>query len=100
MSKKDDPSTGAPLPPPVREHLGRELRAAYVEKQDKPAYLGDPALPLSFDEPLTRLVKKERASRRKRAHEQGIAAVETALETLGEDAATLPTRPGQDKADS
>jgi hypothetical protein len=93
MTKKDDSGAGAPLPPPVREHLGRELRAAYVTKQEKPAYLGDPALPLSFDEPLNRLAKKERTSRRKRAHEQGIAAVETALETLADDTTALPSSP-------
>lgn len=33
------------LPRPVQEHLARQLRATYVETLEKPAYLGDPALP-------------------------------------------------------
>jgi hypothetical protein len=33
----------------VQEHLARQLRATYLEMQDKPAYLGDPALPPEFD---------------------------------------------------
>jgi hypothetical protein len=85
MNEKDDHIATEPLPPPVREHLGRELRAAYVAHEDKPAYLGDPALPLAFDEPLHRLAKQERTSRRKRARDRGIAAVESALEQADGD---------------
>jgi hypothetical protein len=80
MTDQNDNTESRPLPQPVREHLGRELRAAYVTKQDMPAYLGDPALPLAFDEPLRRLDKKERTERRKRAHDQGVSAVGSALE--------------------
>jgi hypothetical protein len=85
MTGKDHDQPNAPLPQPVREHLGRELRAAYIQKQEKPAYLGDPALPLAFDEPLNRLASKERVARRRRAREEGIAAVETALEHSDDD---------------
>jgi hypothetical protein len=61
------------LPRLVQEHLARQLRAAYLEIQDKPAYLGDPALPAEFDRHLLRL------SRRQRAAENGLAAVARAL---------------------
>jgi hypothetical protein len=62
-----------PLPRLVQEHLARQLRVTYLEMQDKPAYLGDPALPPEFDIHLLRL------SRRQRASEQGLAAVAAAL---------------------
>jgi hypothetical protein len=62
-----------PLPRIVQEHLARELRAIYLEMQDRPAYLGDPALPPEFDVPLLRMAMRQRAS------EQGFAAVAAAL---------------------
>jgi hypothetical protein len=61
----------------VQEHLGRQLRATYVEAQDRPVYLGDPALPPQFDEHLYRLAARE--SPRERARLQGLAAVAAAL---------------------
>ena len=70
------------LPRPVQEHLARQLRAAYVETQDKPAFLGDPALPVAFDEHLHALRSVEIARERERAGEQGLAAVSTALGRL------------------
>lgn len=67
------------LPRPIQEHLARHLRAAYVEQEDRPAYLGDPALPVAFDEHLYRLAADERSRERQRAGECGLAAVTTAL---------------------
>jgi hypothetical protein len=97
MNEKDDHIATEPLPPPVREHLGRELRAAYVAHEDKPAYLGDPALPLAFDEPLHRLAAQERTSRRQRARDRGIAAVESALE---QEEADLPPPSDQEQGEA
>ena len=68
------------LPKSVAEHLGKELRAALQEGQQAPAYLGDPALPPDFDEYLNRLAEHERRRGAGRAREQGLAAVEAALQ--------------------
>ena len=65
------------LPRLVQEHLARQLRAKYLELQDKPAYLGDPALPPDFEAHLYRL------SARQRAGEHGMAAVAAALGVRG-----------------
>jgi hypothetical protein len=67
------------LPRDVRDHLGRKLRATYLEIQEKPAYLGDPALPRHFDEPVYRLTML--CSERERASRSGLAAVAAALGT-------------------
>ena len=68
----------AALPRPVQEHLARQLRAEYHIGEDKPAFLGDPALPPLFDGPLHRLAEKER----EKIHERGVEAVEEALSDL------------------
>jgi hypothetical protein len=78
--RKERAGTGVALSRPVQEHLARQLRAAYYERQDRPAFLGDPALPVEFDEHLYRLWSSETAHRRRRANECGIAAVRAALE--------------------
>jgi hypothetical protein len=70
---------GAALPRPIQEHLARQLRAAYHERQDKPAFLGDVTLPREFDDYLYRLWSSETAHRRKRASACGLAAVQAAL---------------------
>jgi hypothetical protein len=87
--ERDDPphdgeAPEATLPRPVQEHLARQLRAAYVETQDKPAFLGDPALPPAFDEHLYALRASETARERERASTSGLSAVSTALESLDE----------------
>jgi hypothetical protein len=61
------------LPKPVQEHLGRKLRAAYYETSDRPAYVGDPAIPPELDTHVRRLEQRERI------HVKGIEAVEEAL---------------------
>jgi hypothetical protein len=63
------------LPRPIQEHLARQLRAEYHRTEDKPAFLGDPAVPALFDEHLHRLEEKEREI----IHERGVDAVEAAL---------------------
>ena len=70
----------AALPRPIQEHLGQQLRATLFESQEKPAFLGDPALPTTFDDYLHRLRLNERARERRRASEYGIAAVAAALQ--------------------
>ena len=70
---------------PVQERLGRELRVTYGAIEAKPAFLGDPALPPQFDEPVRRF------QRAQKAHETGVAAVERALADLGG-----PEKPGDD----
>ncbi|HYF56563.1 MAG TPA: hypothetical protein VEA41_20080 [Salinarimonas sp.] len=65
--------TYAVLDAAARERLGRELRTALDADEAKPAFLGDPALPPDFDEPVRRL------HRARKAHETGVAAVERAL---------------------
>jgi hypothetical protein len=58
----------------IQEYLGQKLRAAYNEVAEKPAYLGDPALPLQIEEQLLEL------ETRVRAHRTGTEAVREALE--------------------
>src|SRR3954463_8548603 len=48
------------LPKPVQEHLGRKLRAAYYETGDRPAYVGDPAIPPELDTHVRKLEQRER----------------------------------------
>jgi hypothetical protein len=57
----------------VQDHLGQKLRAAYAEGEDKPAYLGDPALPPTLEHKLLELEKSEEV------HEKGVEAVKDAL---------------------
>ncbi|KAA2244207.1 hypothetical protein [Salinarimonas soli] len=76
---------------PVQERLGRELRVAYGTIEAKPAFLGDPALPPQFDEPVRRL------HRAQKAHATGVAAVERALSGLGSDADEPPAPPRHEK---
>jgi hypothetical protein len=74
LEPKPVPDEEAPsLPKPVQEHLGQKLRAAYYETSDRPAYLGDPAIPPELDAHVRRLEQRERV------HVKGIEAVEEAL---------------------
>ncbi len=71
----DEAAGDAALPRPIQEHLARQLRAEYHRTEDKPAFLGDPAVPAVFDEHLHRLEEKER----EKIGERGLEAVEAAL---------------------
>ena len=73
-----DEAAVAPLPRPLQEHLAQQLRAEYQLVADKPAFLGDPALPVEFEIQLNRL------DRREKVHERGIEAVKAAL-NLGDE---------------
>jgi hypothetical protein len=63
-----------PLPRDIREHLGRQLRSAYNADAEKPAYLGDPAVPPHFE----RLIRRIEVSEKVR--EIGVEAVRQALQ--------------------
>ncbi|MGY2049271.1 hypothetical protein [Methylobacterium sp. JK268] len=66
------------LPPPVRDHLALQLRAAYNRQSAKPDYLGDPALPPHLAPPLRRL------ERRLTAQDAGTEAVAAALAAIAD----------------
>ncbi len=87
MAERSGHAKGKPprIDRPVQERLGRELRAAYDTTEPKPAFLGDPALPPDFDEPVRRLHQSHKA------HQTGVAAVERALSDL-----TGPEAPDED----
>jgi len=75
--------SGVVLPRPIQEHLGQQLRTTYnAEESEKPAYLGDTALPLEFELQLQRLEASERRRLREMAHDLGTQAVEQALRDL------------------
>ena len=86
---------GSGLDRPIQELLGRQLRAAYGMMAEKPAYLGDPGVPVEFELQLQRLESRERA------HDRGLEAVEQALQAVGHepaagadhDGATASSRP-------
>lgn len=70
------PAAEAALPRDVQEHLGQQLRTEYDVVAEKPAFLGDPAIPEQFDWHIMRLETRERA------HNQAVEAVERALEDI------------------
>ncbi len=62
------------LPRPIQEELARQLRGTYQTVSEKPAYLGDPALPPQFEEPVRKLARSIKA------HDEGVEAVRRALD--------------------
>lgn len=75
-------SSDATLPAPVQQHLAQQLRAAYQETAEKPAFLGDPALPPQIEQKVGELIERERSAVREKVHELGTEAVEAALEEV------------------
>lgn len=77
MPRSDDQpgsaKPGASLSSEVREHLGQKLRATLRQTSDKPAFLGDDALPPEFEGAIRRLQGQDRPSR------SGLDAVRNAL---------------------
>jgi hypothetical protein len=71
-----DTAGEAKLDKDVQEHLGQHLRAAYYEASERPAYLGDPAVPAEFDPHVRKLEQRDRI------HNRGVEAVEEALGPL------------------
>ena len=66
-----------PLPEPVRDHLGQQLRTLYTVAEAKPQYLGDEAaVPREFAPQI------ERLETRLKTHEEGTGAVEQALDKI------------------
>jgi hypothetical protein len=80
------------LPPPLQEHLGQQLRATYQQITEKPAFLGDPALPPRFEHHIQQIENRERAEIRVRAHDLGVEAVDAALQDIA-SGATGPEEP-------
>lgn len=74
-----------PLPRPVQEHLGRELRTTYHTAEEKPAFLGDSGVPPEFEGYIQRIEARERVQ--ERAHERGVEAVRAALQDMQIDEA-------------
>ncbi len=58
------------------------MRAEYYEREDKPRYLGDPALPVEFDPYLRRLEMKEAPFRTRWIRDRGAKAIADALQGL------------------
>ncbi|HEY7382605.1 MAG TPA: hypothetical protein VH743_02960 [Beijerinckiaceae bacterium] len=77
-----DEAAGPALARPLQEHLGQQLRTTYTALTDKPAFLGDAAVPPQFEEHLQRLEAKDRERHHEKVRQRGIAAVENALQNL------------------
>jgi hypothetical protein len=81
----DDASERASsLPRPLQEHLARELRSTYHATEEKPAFLGDPAIPVEFEYQLQRLEAVEKVRHTEKVHNQAVEAVKSALEAIVE----------------
>ena len=76
------PERAAKLPRPLQEHLARELRSTYHATEDKPAFLGDPAIPVEFEHQLQRLEAVEKVRHTEKVQNQAIEAVKSALEDI------------------
>jgi hypothetical protein len=87
------------LPQPVQEHLGEQLRATYQQMTEKPAFLGDSALPPRFEHHIQQIENRERAETRERAHDLGVEAVEAALQDDASGAAGRPDAPTPPSSD-
>ncbi|MDB5513064.1 MAG: hypothetical protein JWR08_2547 [Enterovirga sp.] len=66
MAQRDDPADGprpadtdSALPETVLEHLGRRLRSELRLEADKPAFLGDEALPPRFMALVRQIERRE-----------------------------------------
>jgi hypothetical protein len=70
------------LPRTLQEHLAQKLRSAYHELAEKPAFLGDPAIPVEFEYHLARLEAVEKNRHIEKVRNQGIEAVKSALEDI------------------
>ncbi len=74
------PASG--LPRTLQEHLAQKLRSAYHELAEKPAFLGDPAIPVEFEYHLARLEAVEKGRHIEKVRNQGLEAVKSALEDI------------------
>jgi hypothetical protein len=78
----DGHDAGSALPRPLQEHLAQQLRSTYQTVSEKPAFLGDPAIPAEFEHHLQRLEAVETGRRREKVHTQAVEAVKNALEDI------------------
>jgi hypothetical protein len=78
---------------PLQEHLAQKLRSAYHELADKPAFLGDPAVPVEFEYHLQRLEAVEKVRHEEKVHNQAVEAVKTALEDIAGPLDAEPPNP-------
>jgi len=76
------PEPARALPRPLQEHLARELRSTYHATEEKPAFLGDPAIPVEFEYQLQRLDAVEKVRHTEKVHNQAVEAVKSALEEI------------------
>jgi hypothetical protein len=83
------------LPRPLQEHLAQKLRSAYQELAEKPAFLGDPTVPVEFEYHLQRLEAVEKARHTEKVHNQAIEAVKSALEDIVAGPLDLGPGPGR-----
>ena len=95
-----EPASG--LARPLQEHLARELRSTYHATEEKPAFLGDPAIPVEFEYQLQRLEAVEKVRHTEKVHNQAVEAVKTALEEiiagpLDPEASDTPGHHGNEK---
>jgi hypothetical protein len=81
-SPSDSPESGSALPRTLQEHLAQKLRSAYHELADKPAFLGDPAVPVEFEYHLQRLEAVEKVRHTEKVHTEAVEAVKAALENI------------------
>jgi hypothetical protein len=88
-AEDSQPAGASGLPRQLQEHLAQQLRTTYQTMAEKPAFLGDPAVPAEFEHHLQRLEAVERGRQRARIRDKGVEAVRTALE----DIATRPPEP-------
>jgi hypothetical protein len=96
------PERASSLPRPLQEHLARELRSTYHATEEKPAFLGDPAIPVEFEYQLQRLEAVEKVRHTEKVHNQAVEAVKTALEeivagSLDPEASDTPGHPESEK---
>ena len=76
----DEPASS--LPRTLQEHLAQKLRSAYHELSEKPAFLGDPAIPVEFEYHLARLEAVEKNRHIEKVRNHGLEAVKSALEDI------------------
>jgi hypothetical protein len=81
-SSKSGHGRASGLARPLQEHLAQQLRSTYQTMAEKPAFLGDPAVPAEFEQHLQRLEAVERGRQREKVRSQGVEAVRTALEDI------------------
>lgn len=92
-ARAQSPASG--LARPLQEHLAQKLRSAYHELAEKPAFLGDTAVPAEFEYHLQRLEAVEKVRHTEKVHNQAVEAVKAALESIAGPLDPNPSGSGQ-----